>query len=189
MKPRFIVTAALAAFALLALAETPPKLPAPWVMAGDTPQNYTAGIDTADVDGVRNAKFLRYVQGDARGWASLTQVISAQNYAGKRVRFSARVKTRDVSGWAGLWMAVDSPDKNNVAFYNSADKPIKGSSGWQERSVVLDVPAAAHAMRFGVINSGTGQVWLDALKFDVVGKDVPVDVMPGAQPLPTQPAL
>src|SRR4051812_38804234 len=115
MKPRFIVMAALAAFSLLALADTPPKLPAPWIISGDQPQNYTAGIDTADVDGVRNAKFLRYVQGDASSWASIMQQVSAQNYAGKRVRFSARVKTQGVSNWAGLWMRVDSPAKNGVA--------------------------------------------------------------------------
>lgn len=189
MKPRFILMAALAAFSLLALAETPPKLPAPWILTGQTPQNYSSGIDTADVDGVRNAKFLRHVQGDGNGWATMMQQVSAQNYAGKRVRFSARVKTQDVSRWAGLWMRVDTQAKPSAAFYNSADKPIKGSTGWQQRSVVLDVPADARAVSFGVIDSGTGQVWLDALALEVVGDDVPVDVMPGLQALPTQPTL
>jgi hypothetical protein len=50
------------------------------------------------------------------------------------------VKTQDVSGWAGLWMRVDNRAGRAIAFYNSVDKPIKGSTDWQERSVVLDVP-------------------------------------------------
>jgi hypothetical protein len=189
VKPRFILMAALAAFSLLALADTPARLPAPWILAGKTPQNYSTGIDPADVDGVHNAKFLRHEKGDGSGWATLMQQISAENYVGKRVRFSARVKTQDISNWAGLWLRVDLPGKPGAAFYNSADKPIKGSTGWQQRSVVLDVPADARVVAFGVIGSGTGEVWLDALALEVVGGDVPVDVMPGAIALPAVPSL
>jgi len=75
-----------------------------------------------------------------------------------------------------LWMAVDSPEKPTAAFYNSSDKPIKGSSEWQIRTVTLDVPPNATTINFGVIGSGKGEVWIDDLKFDTVGKDTPVDV-------------
>jgi hypothetical protein len=44
--------------------------------------------------------------------------------------------------------------------------------------VTLDVPNDARVIAFGVIDGGTGQVWLDELKFDVVGAEVPVDTMP-----------
>lgn len=189
MKPRLILMAAVAASSLLALAETPPKLPAPWILSGATPQNYSAGIDTASVDGVHNAKFLRYVQGNGESWATVMQQFSAHDYAGKRVRFSARVKAMNVSGWAGLWMRVDTAAKSVASFYNSADKPIKGSTGWQLRTVVLDVPADASVVSIGIIDNGTGQVWMDALALEVVGTEVPVDAMPGGQTLPAKPSL
>jgi hypothetical protein len=45
-----------------------------------------------------------------------------------------------------------------------------------------------HYHFFGVINSGSGQVWIDELSFEVVGKNVPVDVMPPSR-LPEKPVL
>lgn len=189
MKPLFVIAAALAATSLwVAAAESVGKLPAPWFISGDRVSSYQAGIDNVDTSSGKGAKFLRYVQGDDRSFAALTQVISAQRYLGQRVRFRAMIKTREVSNWAGLWMTVHANKRPNAAFYNSSDKPIKGSSGWQLRSVTLDVPEDGDSIAFGVINSGNGQVWIDELSFEIVGKDVPVDRMPSAG-LPEHPSL
>jgi hypothetical protein len=51
-----------------------------------------------------------------------------QNYLGKRVRFSAAVKTEDVQSWAGLWMRVDKGSQT-VEFDNMQDRPLKGTAG------------------------------------------------------------
>lgn len=42
------------------------------------------------------------------GLGTLMQQISAQNYVGKRVRFSGFVKTKEVEGWCGLWFRIDA---------------------------------------------------------------------------------
>lgn len=186
MKPRFVLLAALAASSLAALAASPEKLPPEWMVAGPTPSKYAAGIDQAD--GVRGAKFIRNASDDAGTWGTLMQMISAQNYQGERVRFRAHIRTEDVSNWAGLWMRVDR-NGATVAFYNSMDKPIKGSTGWQERSVVLDVPLGATAIAFGVIDAGKGQVWIDKLALEAVSQDVPVDSFAGKAGLPATPSL
>jgi hypothetical protein len=186
MKPRYALLAALATSSLVALAAAPEKLPPPWIVTGAGAAKYAAGIDQAD--GVRGAKFIRSTTDDATTWGALSQGISAQNYLGQRIRFSARVRTDGVTGWAGLWMRVDRAGRP-VAFYNSADKPIKGSTDWQERSVVLDVPNDADAIVFGVIDNGKGQVWIDSLALEAVGQDVPVDHMPGKANLPLTPSL
>jgi hypothetical protein len=187
MKPRYALLAALATSCLVALAAAPEKLPPPWALVGGAPAKFAAGVDQSD--DARGAKFIRSTTDDKTAWGSLAQMISAQNYLGQRVRFRARIRTQDVSGWAGLWMRVDAPGKPSVAFYNSMDRPIKGSTDWHERSVVLDVPTDAAAIAFGVIDSGTGQVWIDALSFETVGQDVPVDHMPGRTSLPVTPSL
>ena len=187
MKPHYVLAAAIAATSVLALAAAPEPLSAPWQLAGENPQKFTAGVDQAD--GVKGAKFLTNKSEDGKAWASLTQAISAQNYVGQRVRFRARVRTQDVGNWAGLWMRVDGVNRPNLAFYNSQDKPIKGTTDWQERSVVLDVPQDARAIMFGVIGSGKGTVWIDQLALEAVGQDVPVDSMQPARSLSVSPTL
>lgn len=187
MKPHYVLAAAIAATSVLALAAAPDPLPAPWHIDGQNPKEFAAGIDQSD--GFKGAKFLSNKSGNEKSWASLVQVISAQNYVGQRIRFRARVRTQDVSNWSGLWMRVDSRSKNSAAFYNSQDRPIKGTNDWQERSVVLDVPQDATAIAFGVIGAGKGTVWIDQLALETVGQDVPVDSFRAARPLPDTPSL
>jgi hypothetical protein len=42
---------------------------------------------------------------------------------------------------------------------------------------------------FGAIGAGTGQVWMEPLAFETVGRDVAVDQMPPQPTLPTTPTL
>jgi hypothetical protein len=189
MKPLHVIAAAFAATSLwVVAAESVGKLPPPWFVSGDHGTSYLAGIDNVETISGKGAKFLRYAQGEDKGYGSLVQVISAQRYLGQRVRFRAMIKTRDVSNWAGLWMQVQAQQRTNAAFYNSSDQPIKGTAAWQVRSVTLDVPEDSTTISFGVINSGSGQVWIDELSFEIVGKNVPVDVMPPSR-LPEKPVL
>lgn len=186
MKPHYVLAAAAAATSVMALAAAPEPLPAAWGITGKNPDKFTAGVDQSD--GFKGAKFLRNKSDDPSAWASLYQQISAQNYLGQRIRFHGRVRTADIGNWAGLWMRIDGAGRT-LAFYNSQDKPIKGTTEWQERSVVLDVPTDAASIVFGVIGNGKGTVWIDRLGFDAVGKDVPVDSFAPRQPLPTAPTL
>lgn len=149
MKPHYILAAAAAAATVLALAAPPAPLPPNWSMMGQNPEKFTAGVD-ASPEG-HGAKFLRNTSGDSTAWASLGQTILAQRYLGQRVRFRACLRTRDVSNWAGLWMSVNAGNGNTLAFYNTHDKPVKGNTDWQERSIVLDVPADAGVISFGAI--------------------------------------
>jgi hypothetical protein len=187
MKAHVLLAAAIAAASAFAFAAAPEPLPPAWILTGMHPQKFSAGIDQDP--GVKGARFLRNKADDPNAWATLAQQISAQNYLGQRIRFRAFVKTQDVSGWAGLWMRVDSRAGRSIAFYNSADKPIRGTTDWQERSVVLDVPQDAAAIVFGVNNIGKGEVWIDRLGFETVGQDVPVDVLRPGRALPTVPVL
>ena len=179
MHPRHTIFAALAATTLLAYANASTDvLPASWIVAGQSPSEYRAVVDNSGRHSGPGEKSLRHASGDGNSWATLMQQVSAENYRGKRIRFQANVKTADVSQWAGLWMRIDTPSKYNAAFYNSMDKPIKGTTDWQTRSVILDVPADASAVSFGVIHAGKGQVWIDALTLKPVGSDVAVSTMP-----------
>jgi hypothetical protein len=187
MKPHYVLAAAIAVTSVLALAAAPEPLPAPWIVTGKNASSFEGGIDQSD--GFKGAKFIRNKTGETDVSGALGQVVSAENYLGKRIRFRARVRTEKVSAWSGLWMRIDSADHAKSILYNSYDKPIKGTTGWQARSVVLDVPLDAKAIFFGVIDSGTGQVWIDQLALEIVGKEVPVDTMAAQNKLPVKPSL
>jgi hypothetical protein len=190
MKPHFVISAALAAFSLLALAQPAVTVPEPWMLAGESPRMYEAGVDQDGVaSGSKGAKYLRQVKGDGNSWATLMQSFAAKAYRGKRVRFTANVMTHDVSKWAGIWMRVDTYAQHGAAFYNSQDEPMKGTLAWERRSVVLDVPADAASISLGVISAGTGETWIDGLSVEVVGDDVPVNVMQRDRMLPAAPSL
>lgn len=187
MKAHYILAAAAAATTVLALAAAPQPLPPQWQTNGQNPDKYSAGVDTSSAG--RGAKFLRSTTSDPLAWVAMDQYVGAQRYLGQRVRFRARLRTEAISRHAGLWMQVTAANGKTLAFYNSDDKPIVGTTGWQERSVVLDVPADAALVVFGMIEKGTGAVWMEPLALETVGRDVPVDKMPAAAPIPTAPTL
>ncbi len=72
-------------------------------------------------------------------------------------------------------MRVDGPSATNgntryLSFDNMQDRPIKGTTDWTERSVVLDVPQGSSSINFGILLSGGGQVWVDDFAFAAVGE-------------------
>jgi hypothetical protein len=68
-------------------------------------------------------------------------------------------------------MRVDKESKK-LAFDNMHDRPIKGSTDWKRYDVVLEVPQDATGIFFGVLLSGSGTVWLNGAKFEIVGPNV-----------------
>jgi hypothetical protein len=91
------------------------------------------------------------------------------------VRFNRSVKTENVQRWAGLWMRVDK-GKDSMAFDNMHNRPIKGTTAWQNYEGVLDVPPDATAISLGILLEGTGAVWLDRVSVEVVGPEGPVNL-------------
>ena len=72
-----------------------------------------------------------------------------------------------------------------VGFDNMETRPIQGNQSWKTCDVVLDVPQDATGIAFGILLSGTGEVWVNDVTFETVGNDVPTT---GSAPSPTQPA-
>jgi len=52
-------------------------------------------------------------------------------------------------------------------------RPIKGTADWQKYDLVLDVPVETYQIVFGVNLRGHGQIWIDDIKLENVGLDVP----------------
>jgi hypothetical protein len=180
---RMLVAVALLLTGLVLVAQA--AVPRGWLLAGTKPSEYEVGVDVDQVYQGHATAFLKSKTLNADGFGTLMQSIRAEQYLGRKVRLSGLVKSEEVLGWAGLWMRVDK-EKSPVAFDNMENRAIKGTMGWQRYDVVLDVPKDATAISFGILLAGSGVVWLNGAKFDVVDADVPVTNI-GEKVLPEKP--
>lgn len=154
------------------------RTPLGWHVAGSNRTAYVAGIDpdVARTDG--QSGYLKSKASKINGFGTLMQSVGADRYAGGRIRLSCWLKTEDVSDWAGLWARVDQLGTGRpLAFDNMEDRAIRGTTDWTECVVVLDVGRRASSVAFGVLLSGTGTVWIDEMKFEVVDQTVPLTAL------------
>ena len=164
---------------LAAFAQTG-KQPKP--LTNDDAAQHDATDFVRDLRGARATQF-----GPAFGFASGT--FPARDAVGKTIRFSAWIKTENVqNGYAGLWWRVDGPgegtNRPQLAFDNSMvrfidGKPgtgngtIRGATGttpWTLYELELPVGKTASNINFGVLLTGTGTAWVDAMKVELDGE-------------------
>jgi AraC family transcriptional regulator len=65
-----------------------------------------------------------------------------------------------------------------LAIDTMEDRPLVGTTGWQQHALVLDVAAAAATISFGAGLSGEGELLVSGLAFEEVGDEVPVTAGP-----------
>jgi len=170
-----IVTIGLLGLASTAFAQDANPVPPGWALAGSNPAHYLVAVDHPDTGAGGVSASLTSRSGQADGFGTLMQQIKADKYRGKHVRFTARIKTRDVDGRATLWLRVDGPGNVEVLDNMTAPKRyLRGDNDWVEKSLVLDVPDGAVAISYGVGLHGNGKVWLDEVKLDSVDQNIPV---------------
>ena len=163
-----VLAAGLAASAFLARAAAPEG----WFLAGSKPANYDTGVDQKTLYNAHASAYLTS-KSESDGFGTLMQSFIAAQYVGKRVRFTAWVKSEGVTRWAGLWMRIDGPSSQILGFDNMQDRSIKGTSSWQQYAVVLDVKEKALGVGFGILLDGPGEVWMNSANFEVVDSSVP----------------
>jgi hypothetical protein len=172
---KIVAAVGLSAGALCAAA------PRGWYLAGSKPQDYQTGVNDTLYNGHRVA-FLQSVATAPSGFGTLMQDFRADVYAGKRVRFSAMLKTENVADWAGIWMRIDkntgSASPKMLVLDNMHDRPVKGTEDWKKCEVVLDVPKDATGIFFGLMLNGSGNVMMSDAKIETVGLDVPTTAKP-----------
>lgn len=149
-------------------------LPNGWFKAGSASSDYQMGVDErVTFDGSKSA----FIEGDtteSKGFGTLMQTSSVEGYLGERVQLTIYIKTQDVSGWTGGWFRIDGGKKKPLAFDNMKNRPIKESTKWAKYTMVLDVPANATKMAYGVLLNGNGKVWFDNLSFEIVDQNTPI---------------
>lgn len=174
---KHLFQSALSVFLILSAAQTAlagDAIPKGWIKAGSTPQNYEIQTDPQTHDqSQRKSVTIKGLPKANDGFTTMMQTIQAKKYLGKRVRLSGYIKSEKLEGWAGLWMRVDGPKGENLKFDNMYKRKITGNISWKKYSVVLDIPQNSEYIAFGILSSGQGQIWIDQMQFDIVGKDIP----------------
>jgi hypothetical protein len=181
MKCRVLVAMVLFAGILHAADDLNPLAPLPvkWsplVAAGFDATQCRSGVDVQlERDGLPNLS----VRCHNTGYMGTRQDVAARNMWGKRVRFSAWIRTEGIDSMdaggragAGLWVrccAMTSRPVNETM----DDRRVRGSTDWQYHEVVFDVEQNSQWINLGIWLRGKGQVWARDLKFEQIGNSIP----------------
>ncbi|MBX9569508.1 MAG: hypothetical protein K2X77_11465 [Candidatus Obscuribacterales bacterium] len=162
-------------------------IPTGWEMKGSRPNDYLVMIDPQQKRDGKPILIMQSKTSPIDGFGTVMQKISTEKYLGKRLRFSADVKSENVVDAAGIWMRVDAGSGNTIALDNMEKRPIKGNNDWKNYSVVLDVSPRGTQVCIGILTHSTGKIWVSNLKLEEVGKDVPVTDILNKDENPTAP--
>lgn len=89
---------------------------------------------------------------------------------GKTIQLTGYLKTDQVAqGYAGLWLRIDGP-QGTLLLDNMSQRPVQGTTDWQQYTITLALPAEAQAIAFGGILPASGTMWLDQLALTIDGK-------------------
>jgi hypothetical protein len=153
--------------------------PAGWWKNGKNHENYVAGEDSLQTRGGLPSSYVKSIRDASDSFGGMMQTTPAENYTGKRVRMTAWVKTEEANDGGGhLWLRIDGQERGKtLGFDNMGSRPIKGTTDWQEASIVLDVPQGAVSLAYGFFVSGNGKMWVSGHTISEVGSDVPTTNM------------
>lgn len=149
-------------------------LPKGWFKAGTDPSKYEMGVENGAGQDGKNAATIQSIEKRINGFGTLMQNCSPEKYAGKRVRMTGYMKSKDVAESAAFWFRIDvKGSKEPSNFDNMNGRPIKGTTDWKKYEIVLDVASDASNLAYGALLSGTGQIWFDNITLEIVDNSVP----------------
>lgn len=129
-----------------------------WYKNGDKPAAYDFFTQNVAKEKVLH---LRSNQEDVAGFGTIMRNSSAKPFRGRKVVFSAHVKTEDLRGWVGLWMRVaDSRTGEIYAYENMVREAIKDTQGWKKYSIVLEVDPNSDMVSYGILLNDAGKIWM-----------------------------
>ncbi|HVX58439.1 MAG TPA: hypothetical protein VG964_01750 [Candidatus Saccharimonadales bacterium] len=137
-----------------------------WFLSGDNPDGYSYGSDKKVTHKGVSSGFIRSKRDRMNGFGTIMQQTDIADYAGKKLKISAVIKTDKVKDWAGLWVRIDGESEQNLWFDNMQNRPIKGTMDWKRFETSFDVPKEGTMLNFGVLLVGAGAVWINDVSID-----------------------
>ncbi len=124
--------------------------------------------------------------GEANGkFGGMMQTISADAYRDQRIKLTGWIKTEEAENGGNLWLRIDGQENGkSLRFDNMNGRAPKGTTEWEEHSIVLDVPPDATRVNYGFFVSGKGKMWVNGVTITPVGKEVPTTDLLAKKPAP-----
>jgi hypothetical protein len=141
------------------------------------------GVDHQDRHGGQASGFIRAVRETNNTY--LLQGIRPIALRGKRVRVSAFLRTEGVTdspnsydSRARLFVEVIEPNNGRSSWDQMVGREVRGTTEWQQYTIVIDVSRTAVYMVYGLKLSGNGTAWIDDVSVEVVGLGTQVTAPP-----------
>jgi RNA polymerase sigma factor (sigma-70 family) len=99
-------------------------------------------------------------------------VTKTSSLFGKHIRMSFWLKTRDVRGWASAFVIILGMDGRHLQYDDMSNRPVRGTTDWQEYEIVTDLPDEACIIYFGPDLYGPGELWSDDFRIDLAPADL-----------------
>lgn len=153
------------------------ELPYGWFVTGSTElESYRLGLDPSSPGtALIESRIDRSSGSDLTGkYAVLMQSIVADAYRGRKLKLIANMRTENAD-LGTIWMRVDRAPGSAVRFDNmmmrKRNGPLKGTVGWTDRIIVLEVPDEATSIHFGFFLQGYGRTWARGFRLEATTED------------------
>jgi len=148
--------------------------PLGWYKSGSKPECYDMGVEKGAGQDGGNAASIKSIVKKISGFGTLMQNLKPDKYLGKKIKLTGFIKSKDVSVNAGFWINTTQGESGYALTYaNTDENRIKGTTDWTRLEIVISVPKQATNILFGGVLQGTGQIWFDNLKLEIVDDSVP----------------
>jgi C-terminal processing protease CtpA/Prc len=127
-------------------------------------------VSDAAVHGARCLEIARREAKTFGQYGAVRQEVPAQKFRGKRIRFSAMIRTSGLNGYtgAGLVARVVRPDFR-PGHCSELNASLERGKEWTRRSVVVDVADDALRVEIGFTLTMEGTACFDDAKLEVIG--------------------
>ncbi len=150
--------------------------PPGWSLHGMHIGEYSGGIDREETHMGKPVFWLRNTT-EFSGSARLQQYVSADRYAGHRVRLSGWMRAETVDHFASIGLGAIDTNGRYVLYNNlehlAVNGALRGCVGWSWREIVKEIPGDAERLLIEFGLTGRGEARVADLKLEIVGAEVP----------------
>jgi len=150
---------------------SPPAMPYSWEMTNkSTEYEYFSLSSEVEVyTGKRSLVIYNHTPLIKGMYGTVYQRFDANRYRGKRLRFSANIKTEFPNDTSSVRLFINEYNELNKSnqIEQMIDNPIQ-QSNWDSFSVEIDISKFAHSISIGMVMLGNGVSYIDNAKVEVI---------------------
>jgi len=135
-----------------------------WKISSSTPQDYDYGVERESNKQCTHSAYIKALKEEPRSPLTLQQFVKANDYAGRRIRLSGRLRASGVAEQANLYVSIKEMSLNK----RRVERSIEGTKDWMSYEMTLLIPDDVYSLELGLTLHGRGQVWLQGVALAVV---------------------